>query len=188
MHITGGRLNIPAVVTQTLRRKYSDGDSASPVSPCRMRSMRSSMNGIISPQCPMIIRSPGCRSKTPAVTIRSACSPASECQPQAAVASQARQRFCQPAEQDLVQLSGRRCRVQVERDVQLLEPGEQWLEPRIVEERAVRSQRAVDQGADEAEVADRALQLVRGRGGIAGGQGREPGERWPGWLATAAAS
>jgi hypothetical protein len=91
------------------------------------------------------------------------------------------QRFCQPAEQDLVQLSGRRRRVQVERDVQLLKPGEQWLEPRIVEERAVRSQRAVDQRADEAEVADGALQLVRGRGRIAGGQGGEPGE--PAWVA-----
>ena len=66
--------------------------------------------------------------------------------------------------------------MQVERDVQLLKPGEQRLEPRIVEERAVRSQRAVDQRADEAEAADRALQLVRGRGGIAGGQRREPGE------------
>src|SRR3984957_7067556 len=30
-----------------------------------MSSTRSSMNGIISPQCPMITRSPGCRAKAP---------------------------------------------------------------------------------------------------------------------------
>ena len=52
-----------------------------------MSSTRSSMNGIISPQCPMITRSPGCRSKAPEAASRSACSPASACQPQALVAS-----------------------------------------------------------------------------------------------------
>src|SRR3984957_2781536 len=86
------------------------------------------------------------------------------------------QRLRQPAEQDLAQLRRRRRRMQVERDVQLLKPGEQRLEPRIVEERAVRAQRAVDQRADEAEAADRALKLVRGREWVAGRRRRDPGE------------
>ena len=45
------------------------------------------MNGIISPQCPMITRSPGCRANVPAAASRSVCSPASACHPQALVAS-----------------------------------------------------------------------------------------------------
>ena len=87
-HSTGGTENIPLVVTHTCRRKYADGASPSPVRAAGIVwSMRSSMNGIISPQCPMISRSPECRSNTPETTIRSACSPASACHPQALVAS-----------------------------------------------------------------------------------------------------
>ena len=58
MHSTGGRLNSPLVVTQMLRRKYSDGARAS-LSWGSMASILASMNGSISPQCPTIRRSPG---------------------------------------------------------------------------------------------------------------------------------
>jgi hypothetical protein len=79
---------MPLVVTHTCRRMYSDISASSPVTARGiMSSIRWSMNGIISPQCPMITRSPGCRAKVPEPASRSVCSPASACQPQALVAS-----------------------------------------------------------------------------------------------------
>ena len=56
--MTGGMLNSPLVVTQMLRAKYSDGRRAR-VSTLSMASIRASINGSISPQCPTIIFSAG---------------------------------------------------------------------------------------------------------------------------------
>jgi hypothetical protein len=73
----------------------------------------------------------------------------------------------QAAEQDICYLPRGRRRVQVQRDVEFLERGEQWLEPLIVEERIARSQRAVHQRADESQVADATAQFGGGLPGIA---------------------
>jgi hypothetical protein len=66
--------------------------------------------------------------------------------------------------------------VQVQRHVEPLEPVEQRGEPGVVEKDAVRAQRAVDQRADQAEIADGAVELVGPGLRVRGGQGGEAGE------------
>ncbi|HLK02726.1 MAG TPA: hypothetical protein VKU39_22845, partial [Streptosporangiaceae bacterium] len=87
-----------------------------------------------------------------------------------------RRRAGQSAVQQGPQFRGRGGRVQVQRHVQLLEPGQQLPESRVVEERPIGAEGAVHDPAGEAELANRPGQLAGRRRRISGRQGGEARE------------
>ena len=172
---------MPLVVTHTFRWMYVLGGYGRPVtSGGSISSTRASMNGSISPQCPTISFSPGWRSKVPLATRRSACSPASACQPHALVARRPATAGLSPPNRTAGHAPGGGGRVQVERHVQVLEGRQQRLESLVVEERAVGAERAVNQAPPtEAEAAGGALEFRRRLPRIAGRQRGEAREAAP---------
>ena len=156
----------------TLARMYSEGRRSRPVTAGgRLSSTRASMKGSISPMCPITSCSRGWRSKTPASTMRSTCSPVSACQPYAAALRNQLTAGIEALVVGVADRGHRLGRVQVERHAQALEAREQHVEVGVVEEAPARV--AVDHRALHAELAHRALELV---GGGLGRRGRQRGE------------
>src|ERR1700761_8129602 len=83
----GARVNIAEVVTQILSSHTCFKSLFLSPQSFDKGNVRSSMNGSISPSCPMMILSFGSLSKSPAANNRRMWSPTSECHPQQVVDS-----------------------------------------------------------------------------------------------------